>query len=229
MKTSKRIRCCYETFDRSKQYSLDEAISFLKSMPELKFSPSLEATFNLGVDPRHSDQMIRGAVLLPNGLGKTVRVAVVTEGAKANEAQEAGADIVGLDEVIEDIKKGVINFDRCIATPDAMPKLAQVGRILGPRGLMPNPKLGTVTNDIAEAVKNAKLGQVDFKTEKKGIIHVPFGKLSFGEENIKENFSSLVAAIMKLKPKTIKSSYVKSVFISATMLPAVPLSLSEVN
>jgi len=229
MKTSKRINQCYETFDKSRQYTIDEAVALLKQMPAANFDLSLEATFNLGVDPRHSDQMVRGSVVLPHGVGKTARIAVITGGAKMQEAEAAGADIVGLDDVIEDIKKGVINFDRCIATPDAMVKLAQVGRILGPKGLMPNPKLGTVTNDIAAAVKNAKLGQVDFKTEKKGIVHASFGKLSFGNDNIKENFLALASAILKLKPKAIKSNYVKSFFISATMLPAISIAPSELH
>ncbi|MET0155464.1 MAG: 50S ribosomal protein L1 [Rickettsiales bacterium] len=229
MKISKRIKQSYDLFDRSKQYTLDDAVLLLKQMPCLKFDVSLEASFNLGVDPRHSDQMVRGAVVLPHGIGKVTRVAVITGGVKSQEAEKAGADIVGLDDVIEEIKKGNIAFDRCIATPDAMTKLAQVGRILGPKGLMPNPKLGTVTNDVAEAVKNAKLGQVDFKTEKKGILHAPFGKISFDNNKIKENFLALSSAILKLKPKAVKSNYVKSFFISATMLPSIAIVPSELQ
>jgi large subunit ribosomal protein L1 len=227
MKKSKRLAQSYSLLNREEVYSVGDAIGLLKAFPSVKFDPSLEAAFNLNVDPRHSDQMIRGSIVLPNGIGKATRVAVIAGPEKSKEALQAGADLAGLEDIIEMVSKGDILFDRCIATPDAMPKLAAVGRILGPKGLMPNPKLGTVTNDVVEAVRNAKLGQVDFRTEKKGIVHASFGKLSFDKEKIAENLTALVTAIIRLRPKAVKSNYIRSLYVSATMAPAIKVSLSE--
>lgn len=193
----------------------------LKSFSAIKFDPTLEVVFNLNVDPRHSDQMVRGTVVLPHGVGKTARVAVICQNEKIEEATAAGADMAGGEDIIADIQSGKIAFDRCIATPDMMAKLAPVGRILGPRGLMPNPKLGTVTFDVAEAVRNAKLGQVDFKVDKAGVLHAVFGKLSFEAQAAKENLAALTEAIQRLKPATVKSNYILSAYMSATMMPAV--------
>lgn len=229
MSLGKRLEDAKKAIDSNKTYSAVEAIELLKSLRGVKFDPTVEVAFNLNVDPKQSDQVVRGAVVLPNGIGKQIRVAVIANEKKAEEAKRAGADLVGGDDIIEDIKAGKIDFDRCIATPDMMPKLAAVGRILGPRGLMPNPKLGTVTDDVTTAVNNAKLGQVDFKTDKAGIVHAPLGKLSFDAEKIKQNLSVLVDAVQKLKPKAVKASYVKGVYLSATMYPSVKIIVNDLG
>ena len=229
MAQGKRIRAAYEGIDREKEYSLDEAISILKGAAKTKFDETVEIALNLGVDPRHADQNVRGACVLPNGTGKSVRVAVFARDAKAEEAKAAGADVVGAEDLMESVQKGEMPFERVIATPDMMPVVGRLGKVLGPRGLMPNPKLGTVTADVTEAVKAAKGGQVQFRAEKSGIVHAGVGKASFSEDAIKQNIMSFVDAINKAKPSGAKGTYMKRVAVSTTMGPGVKLDVATLS
>ncbi|MFC3867102.1 50S ribosomal protein L1 [Helicobacter equorum] len=226
-KTTKRLQALQAKIDTNKIYDVASGVSLVKSLASAKFDETVEIALRLGVDPRHADQMIRGAVVLPHGTGKKVRVAVFAKGIKADEAKVAGADIVGADDLAEDIKNGNVDFDMVIATPDMMALVGKVGRILGPKGLMPNPKTGTVTADISKAVANAKSGQVNFRVDKKGIIHAPVGKVSFQEDKIKENMLELVRVINRLKPSSAKGKYIKSSTLSLTMSPGVKLDSQE--
>ncbi len=209
--------------DREKRYEMDEALDLLPQITFAKFDETVELALRLGVDPRHADQMVRGSVALPNGLGKTVRVLVFAKGEKEKEAQEAGADVVGAEELIEKIQKGWMDFDKAIATPDVMGMVSKLGKILGPRGLMPNPKVGTVTFDIAKTVNEMKAGRVEFRVDKAGNLHVPVGKISFGKEKLTENVNSLLDAIIRLKPPTSKGTYIKGMAISTTMSPGIKI------
>jgi large subunit ribosomal protein L1 len=220
-KLGKRTTAIREGIDRKKLYALGEAVKLVKERAKAKFDETVEISFNLGVDPRHADQMVRGVVNLPNGTGKTVRVAVFAKDAKAEEARKAGADIVGAEDLVEQVTAGNINFDRVIATPDMMPLVGRLGKILGPRNLMPNPKVGTVTPDVAGAVKAAKGGAVEFRVEKAGIIHAGVGKASFSEEALLQNIKALADAVQKSKPAGAKGTYVKRVSVSSTMGPGV--------
>ncbi len=228
-RTGKRLRQAYDSVDRSAQYALDEAIKLVKERAKAKFDETVEISMNLGVDPRHADQNVRGVVTLPNGTGKSVRVAVFAKAGKAEEATAAGADVVGADDLAAKVQAGEIDFDRCVATPDMMPVVGKLGKILGPRGLMPNPKLGTVTNDVAEAIKAAKGGQVEFRAEKAGIIHAGVGKASFAEEQLAENVRAFVKAINAAKPSGAKGTYIKKVSLSSTMGPGVRLEVSDLS
>ena len=221
----KRIKGSYELVDRDTVYELDAAVKLLKDNAKAKFDETIEISMNLGVDPRHSDQMVRGVVSLPKGTGKAVRVAVFARGEKADEAQSAGADVVGADDLAEKVEKGEIDFERVIATPDMMPVVGKLGKVLGPKGLMPNPKLGTVTPDVAKAVQDAKGGQVEYRVEKAGIIHVGIGKASFSEGDIAENICSLVDAVNKAKPSGAKGTYIKKISVSSTMGPGIKLDI----
>lgn len=222
----KRIKAAVAKVEKGKPYALKEAVALLK-IGSPKFDQTVDVAINLGIDPTQSDQMVRGMVGMPHGLGKTVRVAVFAKGDKVDIAKKAGADIVGGDELAEQIQKGEINFDVCIATPDMMGVVGKIGKILGPRGLMPNPKLGTVTPDVEKAVKAAKAGQVEFKVEKAGIIHAGVGKVSFSESAISENVVSFIAAVNRAKPAGVKGNYIKKISISATMGPGITLDLTE--
>jgi len=227
-KVSKRRQALLEKVDVTKQYSVDEAMAALKELKSAKFDETVEVALNLNVDPRHADQMVRGSVVLPHGTGKNVKVAVFAKDAKADEAKAAGADLVGSDELIEQIQAGNIDFDIVISTPDMMGVLGKVARILGPKGLMPNPKTGTVTMDVAKAVENAKGGQVNFRVDKKGNIHAGIGKVSFDTEKIRENFNTFIEAINKAKPASAKGRYITNAAVSLTMSPSVTLDASEV-
>ncbi|MEJ2467512.1 MAG: 50S ribosomal protein L1 [Campylobacterales bacterium] len=224
---SKRYKQLNEKIDATKQYSVEEAAAAVKELKSAKFDETVEIAMNLGVDPRHADQMVRGAVVLPHGTGKKVRVAVFAKGAKVDEAKEAGADIVGTDELVEMIQAGNIDFDVVVAAPDCMGVVGKIGRILGPKGLMPNPKTGTVTPDVATAVKNVKGGQVAFRVDKKGNIHAGIGKSSFDSDKIAENIKAFVTAINKQKPASAKGRYIKNAALSLTMSPAVKFDLNE--
>ncbi len=226
-KISKRKQALLEKIDKNKIYSIDEAVEKIKELKSAKFDETVEVALNLNVDPRHADQMIRGSVVLPNGTGKDVKVAVFAKGAKVDEAKEAGADFVDADELISKIQEGNIDFDIVIATPDMMGTLGRVARILGPKGLMPNPKTGTVTMDIAQAVKNAKGGQVNFRVDKKGNMHAGIGKVSFDSEKLKENLKAFVEKINKLKPASAKGKYIKNATLSLTMSPSIKLNTAE--
>jgi len=218
----------FSAVDREKFYGVDEAISLVKQNATAKFDETVEVAMNLGVDPRHADQMVRGVVSLPKGTGKTVRVAVFAKGDKADEAKAAGADVVGAEDLMNTVQDGKIDFDRVIATPDMMGIVGRLGKVLGPKGLMPNPKLGTVTMDVKKAVTDAKGGQVEFRVEKAGIIHAGIGKASFPEADLKANFDAFVDAIVKAKPSGAKGKYVKKIAISSTMGPGVRLDTAEV-
>ena len=220
-KLSKRIKAVREKIEPGKAYPIDEALSLLKQMSAVKFKESVDVSVNLGVDPRKSDQVVRSSTLLPNGTGKTVRVAVFTQGANADAAKEAGADLVGMDDLAETVKAGNIDFDVVIASPDAMRVVGQLGQILGPRGLMPNPKVGTVTPDVATAVKNAKAGQVRYRTDKAGIIHCSIGKVDFEVSALQENLRALLADLNKAKPAAAKGVYMKKLTVSTTMGPGI--------
>jgi len=222
---SKRYKSLLEKFDATKAYNVTEAATTVKALQSAKFDETVELALNLNVDPRHADQMVRGAIVLPHGTGKTVRVAVFAKGVKADEAKAAGADIVGTDDLVADIKQGIFNFDVVVAAPDCMGLVGQIGRILGPKGMMPNPKTGTVTPDVATAVKNVKGGQVNFRVDKKGNIHAGIGKVSFEAKQIEENLTSLMIAINKQKPASAKGRYIKSGALSLTMSPAVKLDV----
>jgi large subunit ribosomal protein L1 len=227
-KLSKNQKAIDAAVDRSRLYGVDEAIETLKANARSKFDETIEIALNLGVDPRHADQMVRGVVTLPAGTGKDVRVAVFARGAKAEEATAAGADVVGAEDLMETIQGGTIDFDRVIATPDMMGIVGRLGKVLGPKGLMPNPKLGTVTPNVTEAVKAAKGGQVEFRVEKAGIIHSGIGKVSFPAEDLKRNFTAFVDAIVKAKPAGAKGKYVKKVALSSTMGPGLKVDVAEV-
>lgn len=225
-KLSKRAKLIREKVDTRKAYSIEEAVALLSELSMVKFKESVDVAINLGVDPRKSDQVVRGATVMPNGTGKDVRVAVFTQGANADAAKEAGADIVGMDDLAEQVKKGVMDFDVVIASPDAMRVVGQLGQILGPRGLMPNPKVGTVTPDVATAVKNAKAGQVRFRTDKNGIIHTTLGKVDFDVAAINGNLEALVADLKRLKPSSSKGIYFKKMTLSTTMGPGLTIDHS---
>ncbi len=224
---SKRYKQLLEKIDTTKAYTIVEASEKIKDLKSAKFDETVEIAMNLNVDPRHADQMVRGAIVLPHGTGKTVRVAVFAKGAKADEAKAAGADIVGTDDLVAQIKEGVFNFDVVVAAPDCMGLVGQIGRILGPKGLMPNPKTGTVTPDVATAVTNVKGGQVTFRVDKKGNIHAGIGKVSFDAEKISENIKAFVQAINKQKPASAKGRYIKNSALSLTMSPAIKFDLNE--
>ena len=228
-KLAKRTAAIREGVDRKKLYELDEAVKMIKARATAKFDETVEVALNLGVDPRHADQMVRGVVNLPNGTGKTVRVAVFAKDAKAEEAKKAGADIVGAEDLMEEILKGNINFDRCIATPDMMPLVGRLGKVLGPRNLMPNPKVGTVTPDVAGAVKAAKGGAVEFRVEKAGILHAGVGKASFTEEALLQNIKAFTDAVSRAKPAGAKGTYIKRVAVSSTMGPGVHVDPASVH
>ena len=225
-KLTKRAKAIREKVSRGKQYPLEEAIALLQELSSVKFKESVDVSVNLGVDPRKSDQAVRGATVLPNGTGKTVRVAVFTQGANADAAKEAGADVVGFEDLAEEVKNGNMDFDVVIASPDAMRIVGTLGQILGPRGLMPNPKVGTVTPDVATAVKNAKAGQVRYRTDKSGIIHAPIGRVDFEVGALRENLVALLADLMKAKPTSAKGVYMKKVSISTTMGPGLHIDHS---
>lgn len=222
-KIAKRVAAAREGIDRDQQYALDEAVKLLKERAKAKFDETIEVAMNLGVDPRHADQMVRGVVNLPNGTGRTVRVAVFAKGDKAEEAKAAGADIVGAEDLVESVQGGTIDFDRCIATPDMMPLVGRLGKVLGPRGLMPNPKVGTVTADVAAAVKASKGGAVEFRVEKAGIVHAGVGKASFDADAIAANVRAFADAVIKARPAGAKGNYVKRVALSSTMGPGVKI------
>lgn len=226
-KASKRYAEASAKVDKTKVYSSDEAIKLAKETKSAKFDETVDLAFRLGVDPRHADQMIRGALALPSGTGKAVRVVAITSGSKVDEATAAGADFAGGDDIITKIAGGWLDFDRVIASPDMMSKLGKVARLLGPRGLMPNPKLGTVTTDVAGAVKEQKAGKVEYRTEKTGIIHVPIGKTSFTAEQLKANYAAVVGAIVKAKPASAKGAYIKSLTLSTTMGPGIKIDTVE--
>jgi len=226
-KITKRKEALLKKIDKDKVYNIDEGVAKVKELKSANFDETVEVALNLNVDPRHADQMIRGSVVLPHGTGKDVKVAVFAKGAKVDEAKEAGADFVDADELISQIQEGNINFDIVIATPDMMGILGRVARILGPKGLMPNPKTGTITQDIAKAVKNAKGGQVNFRVDKKGNMHAGIGKVSFDEDKIKENLKAFVEKINKLKPASAKGKYIKNAALSLTMSPSIKLDTNE--
>ncbi|MFZ1343516.1 50S ribosomal protein L1 [Thiothrix eikelboomii] len=228
-KLTKRQKAIREKVDSTKVYAVSEALDLLKSLPAAKFTESVDVAINLGVDPRKSDQVVRGSTVLPNGNGKTVRVAVFTQGANVEAAKAAGADIVGFDDLAAEVKAGKMDFDVVIASPDAMRVVGQLGQILGPRGLMPNPKVGTVTPNVAEAVKNAKSGQVRYRTDKAGIIHCGIGNTSFGTEALAQNLATLVADLVKAKPSTSKGVYLKGIAVSTTMGPGLKVDQASVT
>lgn len=229
-KLSKRQKLIREKVDATRAYSVDEAVALLAELGNtVKFKESVDVAINLGVDARKSDQVVRSSTVLPHGTGKTVRVAVFTQGANADKAKAAGADIVGMDDLAEEVKKGNMDFDVVIATPDAMRVVGQLGQILGPRGLMPNPKVGTVTPDVETAVKNAKAGQVRYRTDKNGIIHAPMGNVEFSAQSIKENLEALVADLKKAKPSSSKGVYLKKITLSSTMGPGLTIDQSALN
>ena len=227
MAHDKRLKAGYAAFDRSKSYKLDEAIALVRANAKAKFDETVELSMNLGIDPRHADQMVRGLLSLPNGTGKTLRVGVFARGAKAEEARAAGADVVGAEDLAEKCQAGEFGFDRCIATPDMMALVGRLGKILGPKGLMPNPKLGTVTMDVKGAVTAAKSGQVEYRAEKAGIIHAGIGKASFDADKLAENIRALVDAIQKAKPTGAKGTYLQKASLSSTMGPGVKLDVSS--
>ena len=227
MAHDKRLKAGYATFDRAKAYPLEEAIAVVRANAKAKFDETVELSMNLGIDPRHADQMVRGLLSLPNGTGKTLRVGVFARGAKAEEARAAGADIVGAEDLAEKCQAGEFGFDRCIATPDMMALVGRLGKILGPRGLMPNPKLGTVTMDVKGAVTAAKSGQVEFRAEKAGIVHAGIGKASFDDAKLAENIRAFVDAIQKAKPTGAKGTYLQKASLSSTMGPGVKLDVAS--
>lgn len=228
-KKGKKYKKAIERVERTKRYPLDEALEIMPNASYAKFDESVDVAVKLGVNPRHADQMVRGALVLPHGTGKTTRVLVFAKGDKATEAEEAGADHVGAEDIVEKIQKeGWLDFDKAISTPDMMGLVGRLGRVLGPRGMMPNPKVGTVTMDVAKAVSEMKAGRVEFRVEKAGIVHAPLGRISFGATKIKENLLSLVDALMKLKPTTAKGTYVQGITLSSTMGPGIKLDTAEV-
>ena len=228
-KLSKRVAKSREGIDVNKHYPLEEAVKLIKAGASAKFDETVEVALNLGVDPRHADQMVRGVVSLPNGTGRSSRVAVFAKGPKAEEARKAGADIVGAEELAEQVAKGQINFDRCIATPDMMGIVGRLGKVLGPRGLMPNPRVGTVTMDVTQAIKDAKGGAVEFRAEKAGVVHAGIGKVSFEDKAITDNVRALVESVIKAKPPGAKGAYLKKISISSTMGPGVKVALGSIG
>ncbi|MFQ5442574.1 MAG: 50S ribosomal protein L1 [Thermodesulfobacteriota bacterium] len=229
MKMGKRYKAAVETVDEGKAYSMEEGLALLPGIPAAKFDETVEVSGRLGVNPKHPEQMVRGSVVLPNGTGRKVRVLVFAKGEKEAEATKAGADFTGSDDLIEKIKKGWLGFDAAVATPDMMGSVGKIGKILGPRGLMPNPKLGTVTFDVGRAVTDLLAGKVEFRVDKAGNIHVPVGKVSFGAAKLKENFIALMEAIVKAKPSASKGTYLRSLFLSTTMGPSIRLDAAEVR
>ena len=228
----KKFRAAAEKIDRNKRYPINDGFKLLKETVELtktKYDQTIDVAINLGIDPKHADQMVRGAVVLPNGTGKSARVAVFAKGEKATEAGNAGADIVGEADLAKKIEEGFMDFDTVIATPDMMGVVGRLGKVLGPRGLMPNPKTGTVTMDLAKAIKEAKGGKIEFRAEKAGIVHAPLGKASFAAEKLAENFNTLIDLVMKMKPATAKGVYLKSLTISSTMGPGIKLDTQEIS
>jgi len=220
---TKKLKSAEAVYDREKTYSVEEALGILKKLPNAKFDESVDMSLRLGVDPKHADQMVRGAIVLPHGIGKAVRVAVFAKGEKEKEAREAGADVVGAEDLVEKIQGGFMDFDSTIATPDLMGQVGRLGKVLGPRGLMPNPKLGTVTFDISRAVREAKAGKVEFRVDKAGNIHTPVGKRSFNEQQLRDNAMALIEAIVRAKPSASKGIYLRSLTVSSTMSPGVPI------
>jgi len=225
--SSKRQKAWVEYFDTDKHYAVKEAVALVKKAATAKFDESVDIAFNLGIDPRKADQMIRGTVELPHGTGKSVRVLVIAKGAKATEATEAGADFVGAEDMIEKITGGWMDFERVVATPDMMGQVGKIGKILGPRGLMPNPKVGTVTMEVAKTVRSIKAGQVEFRVDKAGILHVPVGRASFEDQMLEENIVNLVDTIKRLRPATAKGTYVKSITLASTMGPGISLDTTS--
>jgi large subunit ribosomal protein L1 len=228
-KINKKRLVANKKVDPTQVHTINDAITLAKETAYAKFDETFEVAFRLGVDPRHADQMIRGALVMPAGTGKDVKVVVITSGENISKAEEAGADIVGGDDIIQKIQGGWMDFDRVIATPDVMGKIGRIARILGPRGLMPNPKLGTVTTDVAKAVKEQKAGKVEYRTEKTGIVHVPFGKKSFDDEKLLENFKAIAGAIVRAKPASAKGNYIKTVTVSTSMGPGIKLDVNEIT
>jgi large subunit ribosomal protein L1 len=223
----KKHRASIAKVDRNKRYKLDEALKLVKDAAARKFDETVDAAINLGVDPKHADQVVRGAVVLPHGMGKTVKLAVFAKGDKAREATDAGADIVGAEDLAEKIQGGFMDFDKVLATPDMMGVVGRLGKLLGPRGLMPNPKVGTVSMDIGKAVREQKAGKVEFRVEKAGIVHVPFGKVSFDPEKLRANFTAIMEVIYKAKPQTAKGVYLQNVTVSSTMGPGIKVDTAE--
>ena len=227
--SGKRLKSAYESFDKEAEHEVDQAVKILLDGKKTKFDETVEIAMNLGIDPRHADQMVRGVVSLPHGTGKTVRVAVFAKEEKAEEARAAGADLVGADDLAEKVQSGNIDFDRCIATPDMMAIVGRLGKVLGPKGLMPNPKLGTVTPNVVDAVKAAKGGEIEFRVEKAGIVHAGVGKSSFSQEALAENVRAFIGAIIKAKPSGAKGTYVKRATISSTMGPGIKLNVTSLG
>ena len=225
----KKSEAANEKIEKGKEYLLEEAISKVKELSYTKFDETVDLAFNLGVDPRKSDQMVRGTVVLPHGTGKTLRVLVFAKGEKEKEARDAGADFVGAEDMVEKITKGWLDFDKVVATPDIMGVVGKLGKVLGPRGLMPNPKLGTVTFDVAKAVKDIKAGKVEYKTEKAGVVHVPIGKVSFDAQKLQENAKAIVESVNKAKPSTSKGKYLKGLYLSSTMGPSIKVDINSVT
>ena len=223
----KKYSAAFAKIQAEKKYAIDEAFKLLPEVAYAKFDETVDVAFNLGVDPKHADQMVRGALVLPHGVGKTARIAVLAKGDKAREAEAAGADFVGSDDLIEKINGGWLDFDKMIATPDMMVAASKVAKVLGPRGLMPNPKLGTVTVNVTQAIKEQKLGKIEYRTEKTGIIHAIIGKKSFGPQKLKENFMALATAVLRAKPPTSKGTYLQKVTLSTTMSPAIPMDPND--
>ena len=228
-KLAKKYDAAVKLVDRAKRYTIDEATALVKQTAKKKFDETVDVAINLGVDPKHADQMVRGAVVLPHGIGKSKKVAVFAKGDKAKEAEAAGADIVGAEDLAAKVQEGFLDFDTCIATPDLMGLVGRLGKVLGPRGLMPNPKVGTVTNDVAKAVREAKAGKIEFRVEKAGIVHAPIGKASFEQKKLSENLTALMEVIMKAKPAAAKGIYLKSVALSTTMGPGIKLDTSAIT
>src|SRR5216684_3951889 len=225
---TKKLKAAETLYDREKSYSVEEALGILKKLPNAKFDESVDMSLRLGVDPKHADQMVRGAIVLPHGIGKAVRVAVFAKGEKEREAREAGADVVGAEDLVERVQGGWMEFDTTIATPDLMGQVGRLGKVLGPRGLMPNPKLGTVTFDVARAVREAKAGKVEFRVDKAGNVHVPIGKKSFSAEHLQANAMAVIEAIMRGKPAAAKGQYLRSMTVSSTMGPGVRIDVQKV-
>jgi large subunit ribosomal protein L1 len=227
-RVSKRYDAAVAKVEPGRQYALEDALALLRELPAAKFDESVDLSFRLGVDPKHADQMVRGAVVLPNGIGKSVRVAVFAKGEKEREAREAGADVVGAEDLVERIQGGTIDFDTAVATPDLMGQVGRLGKVLGPRGLMPNPKLGTVTFDVARAVRDAKAGKVEFRVDKAGNIHAAIGKRSFPATSLQENAMALIEAIMRARPSAAKGTYLRSLTLSSTMGPGIPVDAQRI-
>ncbi len=229
LKGGKRYRALLEKVDTKKVYSVDEAFRLIPEIASARFDETVEVAVRLGVDPRKADQMVRGTVVLPHGTGKSVKVLVFARGEKAKEAEEAGADYVGAEDLVEKISSGWLEFDRAVATPDMMPLVGRLGRVLGPRGLMPNPKTGTVTQDVAKAIKEIKAGKIEYKVDKGGNVHAPIGKVSFGPEKLKENFLALMRSVIRAKPPSSKGTYLKAITVSTTMGPGIKIDPLEVR